>query len=95
MVRRQTTQKKSFVSKGKEKANDYQQRTYIITLGAVTMWKTEIPLSDTLRMIDLIKEINIDKYSQPEYREIVNSLMISFITDYEDHEVQEAAICFS
>ena len=39
------------------------------------MWKGVIPLSEVLRMVDLIKEISIDKYSQEEYREIVNQLM--------------------
>tara|TARA_B100000029_G_C17444437_1_gene912709 strand:+ start:612 stop:770 length:159 start_codon:yes stop_codon:yes gene_type:complete len=39
------------------------------------MWKSVIPLSEVLRMVDLIKEISIDKYSQEEYREIVNQLM--------------------
>ena len=39
------------------------------------MWKGGIPLSEVLRMVDLIKEISIDKYSQEEYREIVNQLM--------------------
>ena len=59
------------------------------------MWKSEVPLSDTLRMIDLVKEIDINKYSQVEYREVVSSIMISFITDYEDLDVQESSICFS
>lgn len=59
------------------------------------MWKSEVPLSDTLRMIDLVKEIDINKYSQVEYREVVSSIMISFITDYEDQDVQESSICFS
>ena len=39
------------------------------------MWRSVIPLSEVLRMVDLIKEISIDKYSQEEYREIVNQLM--------------------
>ena len=39
------------------------------------MWKGVIPLSEVLRMVDLIKEISIDMYSQEEYREIVNQLM--------------------
>ena len=43
--------------------------------GHTTMWKGVIPLSEVLRMVDLIKEISIDKYSQEEYREIVNQLM--------------------
>ena len=43
--------------------------------GHATMWKGVIPLSEVLRMVDLIKEISIDKYSQEEYREIVNQLM--------------------
>jgi len=46
-------------------------------------------------MIDLVKEIDISKYSQVEYREVVSSIMISFITNYEDQDVQEASICFS
>lgn len=59
------------------------------------MWKSEVPLSDTLRMVDLIKEVDINKYSQVEYREVISSIMISFITDYEDEDVQESSICFS
>lgn len=59
------------------------------------MWKSEVPLSDTLRMVDLIKEVDISKYSQVEYREVISSIMISFITDYEDQDVQESSICFS
>ncbi len=59
------------------------------------MWKSEVPLSDTLRMIDLVKEIDINKYSQVEDREVVSFLMFSFITDYEDQDVQESSICFS
>lgn len=59
------------------------------------MWKSEVPLSDTLRMVDLIKEVDIIKYSQVEYREVISSIMISFITDYEDQDVQESSICFS
>ena len=59
------------------------------------MWKSEVPLSDTLRMVDLIKEVDINKYSQVEYREVISSIMISFITDYEDQDVQESSICFS
>ena len=43
--------------------------------GHATMWRSVIPLSEVLRMVDLIKEISIDKYSQEEYREIVNQLM--------------------
>jgi hypothetical protein len=43
--------------------------------GHTAMWKSVIPLSEVLRMVDLIKEISIDKYSQEEYREIVNQLM--------------------
>ena len=39
------------------------------------MWKGVIPLSEVLRMVDLIKEISIDKYSQEEYRDIVKQLM--------------------
>ena len=49
------------------------------------MWKGVIPLSEVLRMVDLIKEISIDKYSQEEYREIVNQLMTMTIeTKQED-----------
>ena len=39
------------------------------------MWKASKPLSDVLRMVDLIKQINIEKCGQEEYREIVNQLM--------------------
>ena len=49
------------------------------------MWKGVIPLSEVLRMVDLIKEISIDKYSQEEYREIVNQIMTMTIeTKQED-----------
>ena len=53
--------------------------------GHATMWRSVIPLSEVLRMVDLIKEISIDKYSQEEYREIVNQLMTMTIeTKQED-----------
>jgi len=49
------------------------------------MWKGVIPLSEVLRMVDLIKEISIDKYSQEEYREIVNQIMtLTIETKQED-----------
>ena len=39
------------------------------------MFKKSLPLSDVFRMVDLMKDVSIDKYSQEEYREIVNQLM--------------------
>ncbi len=49
------------------------------------MWKKNILLSDVLRMSDLIKEINIQKYTQSEFRDIVNQIVtmtvIARITD--------------
>ena len=39
------------------------------------MWKKNILLSDVLRMSDLIKEINIQKYTQNEFKDIVNQIV--------------------
>lgn len=52
------------------------------------MWKKNILLSDVLRMSDLIKEINIQKYTQNEFKDIVNQIVtmtvIARITDDEN-----------
>tara|TARA_R100001443_G_C3266895_1_gene157039 strand:- start:82 stop:225 length:144 start_codon:yes stop_codon:yes gene_type:complete len=45
------------------------------------MWKASIPLSDVLRMVDLIKQINIEKCGQEEYREIVSFILTSTVTE--------------
>lgn len=45
------------------------------------MWRTPIPLTDVLRMLDLIKEININKYEQEEYRLIVDQISHYFIAN--------------
>jgi hypothetical protein len=52
------------------------------------MFKKTIPLSDVLRMTDLMKDISIDKYSQEEYRQVLNEIMYISITDYDSEEVQ-------
>ena len=56
--------------------------------GKRDMWKKNILLSDVLRMSDLIKEINIQKYTQNEFKDIVNQIVtmtvISRITDDEN-----------
>lgn len=52
------------------------------------MFKKNIPLSDVLRMTDLMKDVSIDKYSQEEYRQILNEIMYISITDYDSEEVQ-------
>ena len=44
------------------------------------MWKTPLPLSDGLRMLELIKQIYIAHYGQEEYREIVNEISLMFIS---------------
>jgi len=44
------------------------------------MWKTPLPLSDVLRMLELIKQIDIAYYGQEEYREIVNEISLMFIS---------------
>jgi ABC-type uncharacterized transport system ATPase subunit len=44
------------------------------------MWKTPLPLSDVLRMLELIKQIDIAHYGQEEYREIVNEISLMFIS---------------
>ncbi len=52
------------------------------------MFKKTIPLSDVLRMTDLMKDVSIDKYSQEEYRQVLNEIMYISITDYDLEEVQ-------
>ena len=52
------------------------------------MFKKNIPLSDVLRMTDLMKDVSIDKYSQEEYRQVLNEIMYISITDYDSEEVQ-------
>ena len=52
------------------------------------MFKKNIPLSDVLRMTDLMKDISIDKYSQEEYRQVLNEIMYISITDYDSEEAQ-------
>ena len=52
------------------------------------MFKKDIPLSDVLRMTDLMKDISIDKYSQEEYRQVLNEIMYISITDYDSEEVR-------
>jgi len=52
------------------------------------MFKKTIPLSDVLQMTDLMKNVSIDKYSQEEYRQILNEIMYISITDYDSEEVQ-------
>lgn len=52
------------------------------------MFKKNLPLSDVLRMTDLMKDVSIDKYSQEEYRQILNEIMYISITDYDSEEVQ-------
>ncbi len=52
------------------------------------MFKKNLPLSDVLRMTDLMKDVSIDKYSQEEYRQILNEIMYISITDYDLGEVQ-------
>ena len=52
------------------------------------MFKKSLTLSEVFRMIDLIKEVSIDKYSQEEYRQILNEIVQISITDYDSEEVQ-------
>ena len=52
------------------------------------MFKKNLPLSDVLQMTDLMKDVSIDKYSQEEYRQILNEIMYISITDYDSEEVQ-------
>ena len=52
------------------------------------MFKKSLPLSDVFRMVDLMKDVSIDKYSQEEYRQILNEIMYISITDYDSEEVQ-------
>lgn len=52
------------------------------------MFKKNLPLSDVLQMTDLMKNVSIDKYSQEEYRQILNEIMYISITDYDSEEVQ-------
>ena len=39
-------------------------------------------------MTDLMKDVSIDKYSQEEYRQVLNEIMYISITDYDLEEVQ-------
>ena len=41
-------------------------------------------LSDVLHMTDIIKEIDISKYQQETYREIVNEIVYYFLLDKGD-----------
>ena len=52
------------------------------------MFKKSLPLSDVFRMTDLMKDVSIDKYSQEEYRQVLNEIMYISITDYDSEEVQ-------
>ena len=52
------------------------------------MFKKSLPLSDVFRMVDLMKDVSIDKYSQEEYRQVLNEIMYISITDYDLEEVQ-------
>ena len=52
------------------------------------MFKKSLPLSDVFRMVDLMKDVSIDKYSQEEYRQILNEIMYISITDYDSEEIQ-------
>ena len=54
------------------------------------MFKKSLTLSEVFRMTDLIKEVSIDKYSQEEYRQILNEIVQISITDYDSEEVQKA-----
>ena len=52
------------------------------------MFKKSLSLSDVFRMTDLMKDISIDKYSQEEFRRVLNDIMYLCITDYDSEEVQ-------
>ena len=52
------------------------------------MFKKNLTLSEVFRMTDLIKEVSIDKYSQEEYRQILNEIVQMSITDYDSEEVR-------
>ena len=52
------------------------------------MFKKSLTLSEVFRMTDLIKEVSIDKYSQEEYRQILNEIVQISITDYDSEEIQ-------
>ncbi len=52
------------------------------------MFKESLSLSEVFRMTDLIKEVSIDKYSQEEYRQILNEIVQISITDYDSEEIQ-------
>jgi hypothetical protein len=52
------------------------------------MFKESLSLSEVFRMTDLIKEVSINKYSQEEYRQILNEIVQISITDYDSEEVQ-------
>ena len=45
------------------------------------MWKSPIPLTDILRMLDLIKDINVKRYEQEEYRLVVDQISHYFIAN--------------
>jgi len=53
------------------------------------MFKKSITLSEVFRMTDVIKEISIDKYSQEEYRQILNAIMYRFITEHSEEAQYE------
>ena len=53
------------------------------------MFKKSITLSEVFRMTDVIKEISIDKYSQEEYRQILNAIMYRFITEHSEEAQDE------
>ena len=52
------------------------------------MFRKNLSLSDIFRMTDLMKDISINKYSQEEYRQILNEIMYISITDYDSEEIQ-------
>ena len=52
------------------------------------MFKKSLSLSDVFRMTDLMKDVSINKYSQEEFRQILNDIMYTCITDYDSAEVQ-------
>tara|TARA_R110000822_G_scaffold83117_1_gene196066 strand:- start:86 stop:259 length:174 start_codon:yes stop_codon:yes gene_type:complete len=48
------------------------------------MFKKSITLSEVFRMTDQVKDLPIDKYSQEEYRQVLNDIMYSFITEHNE-----------
>jgi len=52
------------------------------------MFRKSLSLSDIFRMTDLMKDVSINKYSQEEYRQILNEIMYISITDYDSEEIQ-------